>query len=515
MDFQETGPCRCKVSTDAGMVEGRLEEGVWEFLGIPYAAPPTGELRWRPPQPVPAWEGVRPCKQFGDSCPQPEAPWYGLGRLGEDCLYLNVWVAAGEVGEPLPVMVWIHGGAFLSGSTSLELSRGLPLYNGRGLAGRGAVVVTINYRLGPFGFLAHPLLSRESPDSISGNYGLLDQLAALEWVRRNISGFGGDTSRVTLFGESAGATSILDLMVSPLAEGLFRGAIAESSPFWIQHLLPPAYRSLSRAEEVGGELARALGSDASHDVLADMRARGEEEILAAARLEIGLLPGGMDFGPVVDGWLLPDRPEVLYYRGEMHDVDLIVGSNQDEANFFLAGLDCSSGDYMEFVRRMAGEEAEEALRLFPPGRDGGAKGALSEMVTALEFTAPCRFLARCVSEGGANAFLYHFVRVPPTERGRTLCTCHGSEIPYVFGELDAGEGYGEPDRRLSSTVMDYWVNFARGGDPNGNGLPAWPAYERRTDLHLELGNGMAVRSGLQGDACDLAEKIHLPGIRST
>ncbi len=512
MDFGETAPCRCAVPIDAGQVEGRLEGGVWEFLGIPYAAPPTGGLRWRPPRPVPPWEGVRPCKQFGDACPQPEAPWYGLGGSGEDCLYLNVWVAAGEAEEPLPVMVWIHGGAFLAGSTSLRLDRGLPLYNGRGLARRGTVVVTVNYRLGPFGFLAHPLLSSESPEGVSGNYGLLDQLAALRWVRRNIASFGGDASRVTLFGESAGAASILDLMVSPLAGGLFHRAIAESAPLWIRHLLPPASRPLSSAEEVGGELARALGSDASADVLADMRMRGEEEIMKAARLEIGLLPGGMDFGPVIDGWLLPDRPEALFARGRQHDVDLVAGSNRDEANFFLAGLDCSRRDYERFVRGMAGEEVREALRLFPPLTDGGVKAALSEMVTALEFAAPCRFLDRCVSAKGRRAYLYRFVRVPPTEQGRELCACHGSEIPYVFGELDPREGYGDADRELSSTIMDYWIDFARGGDPNGAGLPQWPEYGAESDLSLELGGDFAIVSGLQREACELAERIHLRDI---
>jgi para-nitrobenzyl esterase len=512
MDFEETGHCRCKVNIDAGMVEGRLEEGMWEFLGIPYAAPPTGELRWRPPAPVPPWEGVRPCAQFGDSCPQPEAPWYGLGRLGEDCLYLNVWVAAGEVAEPLPVMVWIHGGGFLSGSTSLELQRGLPLYNGHRLAERGVIVVTINYRLGPFGFLAHPLLSRESPEGVSGNYGLLDQLDALQWVRRNISYFGGDASRITLFGESAGAMSILDLMVSPLSAGLFHRAIAESAPFWIQHLLPPAYRSLQDAEKVGEELVQAMGSEISADLLADMRSRSEEELIKAARLEIGLLPAGMHFGPVIDGWLLPDRPEALYLQGRHHDVDLIVGSNRDEANFFLAALDLSREDYTRFVQSMAGESAGEALRLFPAGEDAQVKPALSRLITAFEFTAPCRFIARCVGGGGGDAYLYHFVRVPPTEQGRILCTCHGSEIPYVFGELDPRKGYQHIDEELSSMIMDYWLNFARGGDPNGAGLPTWPAHKAENDLSIEFGDEITVRSGLQRDACDLAERIHLAGI---
>jgi para-nitrobenzyl esterase len=509
MEFEETGPCRCTVRTNEGLVEGRLDAGVWEFLGIPYAAPPSGSLRWRPPAPVPPWEGVRPCKQFGDSCPQPDAPWYGLGTLGEDCLYLNVWVAAGESGSSLPVLVWIHGGAFLSGSASLELNRGLPLYDGRNLARRGAVVVTVNYRLGPFGFLAHPLLSHESPEGVSGNYGLLDQLAALCWVRENIAGFGGDPSRITLFGESAGAVSILYLMVSPPAAGLFQGAIAESAPFWIRHVLPPAYRSLEEAEAVGVELASALGCGSGPGALDDMRSRGEEELIASARLDTGLLPGGMHFGPVIDGRLLPERPEKLFMQGRQHQADLIVGSNRDEANFFLAALGLSRGEYEELVLRMAGEWSREALRLFPAGDDAGVYPALSAMITAFEFTAPCRFTARCVSEGSGNAFRYRFSRVPPTQRGRALCSCHGSEIPYVFGVLDRGEGYIDRDQELSASIMDYWINFARNGDPNGSGLPAWPAYAPSTDLALDFGDEVAVISGLQRDACDLAERIHL------
>jgi para-nitrobenzyl esterase len=512
MDFEETVPCRCAVKTGAGMVEGRLEEGIWEFLGIPYAAPPTGEQRWRPPVPVPPWEGVRPCRQFGDSCPQPDAPWYGLGGLGEDCLYLNVWVAAGKVGSSLPVMVWIHGGAFLSGSTSLELQQGMPLYEGRKLAERGVVLVTVNYRLGPFGFLAHPLLSRESPHGISGNYGLLDQLAALGWVRDNIAAFGGDASRVTLFGESAGAVSVLDLMVSPLAAGLFRGAVAQSPPFWIEHLLPPAYRPLREAEEEGAMLARRLGVEGASTELEEMRSRGEQEIIKAAGLEAGLLPGGMRFGPVIDGWLLPDRPEKLFMRGKQGEACLIVGSNSDEANFFLAGLDLSGDEYKRLVRRMAGGWSEEALLLFPAGEDVRPREALSRMVTAFEFTAPCRFLARCVAEGGGNAYLYRFTRIPPTERGRALCVCHGSEIPYVFGQLNPEEGYGDRDAELSSEIIDYWVNFASCGDPNGDGLPFWPAYSQRTDISLELGGEIAVKTGLQREACDLAERIHLAGL---
>ncbi len=199
-------------------------------------------------------------------------------------------------------------------------------------------------------------------------------------------------------------------------------------------------------------------------------------------------------------------------QGKQHRADLIVGSNRDEANFFLSALDLSRGEYEELVQRMAGEWWQEALRLFPAGDDAAVYPALSAMITAFEFTAPCRYLARCVSERSGNSFLYQFSRVPPTERGRTLCSCHGSEIPYVFGVLDRGEGYEDRDLELSASIMDYWINFARSGDPNGPGLPAWPAYAPSTDLALEFSGEVAAVSGLQRDACDLAERIHLAGL---
>lgn len=509
MEFDETAPSRCAVKIDAGLVEGRLEQGVWEFLGIPYATPPVGELRWRPPHPVPPWEGVRPCAQFGDSCPQPETDQYDLGGLGEDCLYLNLWVPEGETGEDLPVMVWIHGGAFQIGSASLHMNGGKALYNGRGLAGLGVIVVTINYRLGPFGYLAHPLLARESPQGAGGNYGLLDQLAALRWIQKNIGSFGGDTSRVTLFGQSAGAASICYLMVNLLAKGLFQRAVSQSAPFWIRNIDHPMYQPLEEAMETGVELAQALGSESSPDVLGDMRSRSAAEIINAAGLKAGILPGGMHFGPVIDGWLLPARPEVLFSRGKQQAVDMIVGSNRDEAAFMVLAVDFGVDEYVRFVRRVEGPLAGEALRLFPAEERSQVRPALNQLVTALEFAAPARFIARSVSDRGQKAYLYQFAPDLPDEKQRELCACHGSEIPFVFGDIEEAKGHGAGEVELSTAIMRYWTNFARGGDPNGPGLPTWPAYETRTDYNLELSEEITVRSGLLREACDLAERIHL------
>ncbi len=498
------------VEIDSGKIKGRLQDGVWEFLGIPYAAPPLGNLRFKPPQPVKPWKGIRPCESYGLACAQPESRIYEVGRLGEDCLYLNLWVPEESPEKKMPVMVWIHGGAFLAGSASLQLHRGWTLFKGKKLASLGVIVVTLNYRLGPLGFLAHPLLSKESPSGVSGNYGLMDQIAALRWVQRNIGEFHGDNGRVTLFGESAGATSTAYLMTSPSAKGLFHRAIVQSSPFWARCFLPPSYQFLHQAEEIGQELVRTLGYELKRDPLGALRATDEKKIIAAANLEVSLLPQGLRFGPVVDGHLLPQRPEEVFSRGEQEAMPLVVGSNKDETNYFTAGLKFSLEDYRLLVKELAGEYAEEAMRLFPAKNDREAAHSWSELYTALEFTAPARFLARCMEKKGSRAYLYQFSRVPPTEEGKELCACHGAEIPYVFGELPEGEGFDSTDQRLSLTIMGYWTNLARSGDPRGKDLPRWPPYQWATDLRLELGEMVNVGENIHREACDLAERIHLP-----
>jgi len=508
MKFKDVSESRCAVEVEAGLVEGVLENGIWRFLGIPYAKPPLGELRWKPPQPVPPWGGVRPCAQFGDSCPQPESDQYGLGGLGEDCLHLNIWTPQESEGESLPVMVWIHGGAFLTGSSSVELHRDETLYDGSDLARKGVIVVTINYRLGPFGFFAHPLLAGESPRRISGNYGLLDQLAALTWVRRNISSFAGDDTKLTIFGQSAGASSICYLMVNPLAEGLFERAIIESAPFWIQGVDHPEYQSMQAAMENGKALVRALGLEGSPRLMEEMRSRTYEEIIDAAGMVVGLPIPGIHFGPAIDGWLLPERPETLLASGEHHRVDVIAGSNRNEAVLMAPALASDLDEYEEFVRRIAGPLAGEALRRFPAASDEEVPGVLNRLITALEFAAPARFVARCASEAGGKAFLYNFAPDPGNEQRREVCACHGSEIPYIFGRLSPEGGYDSRDTDLSSLISAYWVNFSRGGDPNGSGLPRWPLYDKESDLSLELGYDIAAMSGLESEACDLADRIH-------
>ncbi|RPI29939.1 MAG: carboxylesterase family protein, partial [Actinomycetota bacterium] len=482
------------VRVAGGLVSGTEADGVRAYLGIPYAAPPVGDLRWRPPQAPAPWDGVRTCVRYGPSCPQPQGDglsFFPLGETDEDCLYLNVWTPDGTAdGAPkLPVMVWIHGGGFSTGSGSLDV------YSGVNLARLGAVVITVNYRLGPLGFLAHPGLSGEDPAGASGNYGLLDQIAALEWVRENVAAFGGDPENVTVFGESAGGMSICDLMVSPPAEGLFARAIVQSGPFDSSGAGMDAVRPLAEAEETGRELSRRLGCDEAPDELAALRAVPVGRLLRAAERTVPRGPGGLGFVPVIDGVVLPGDPAALFAAGELHDVDLLVGANADEANLFLLGMrGATAAQLTTYVRRLYEPDDDAVLELFPDDEHGSRKAALSKAVTVMGFIAPARFAAASVAETGAAAYLYHFVRVPPAVGD--LGAFHGLEIPYVFGNpvlvLDVTGGV---DGELSRAMMRYWVSFARDGDPNaasGTGeqsdaaLPSWPAYDPATDRCLIL-----------------------------
>jgi para-nitrobenzyl esterase len=507
------------VRTASGLVSGTDMDGLHAYLGIPYAAPPVGDLRWRPPEPARAWDGVRACVTYGPSCPQPSGTglsFFPLGKTDEDCLNLNVWTPdaastgattadAAEPGiapqEALPVMVFIHGGGFATGSGSLEM------YSGAGLARLGAVVVTINYRLGPLGFLDHPELTREDPQGMSGNYGLLDQIAALEWVRDNAAGFGGDPDEVTVFGESAGGMSICDLMVSPRAEGLFARTIVESAPFDSRGAGMDAVRTLAEAEAAGRELSHRLGCDEAPDELAALRAVPVGRLLRAVDRTVERLVGGIGFGPVVDGVVLPGDPAALFAAGEVHDVDLLVGANADEANLFLLGMgDKSAAQLTTFVRRLYAPRDEAVLELFPVSRYGSRTAALSKTVTVMGFVAPARFAAATVAANGGDAYLYHFARSPSAVEG--LGAFHGLELPYVFGNsvptLDVTEGV---DGDLSAAMMKYWVSFARDGDPNEPGLPRWPRYDAASDRCLVLDAEIAAAPAPYPKACDLADRL--------
>lgn len=513
----------CLVGCGSGGLEQvRLESGpifgtreavgdrqIWIFEGIPYAAPPVGESRWRPPQPVEPWETPLACTAYGPACPQPDM--FGLfslaaGPADEDCLYLNVWSPARSTSERLPVMVWIHGGSFETGSGSMSL------YGGRPLAARGVVVVTINYRLGPLGFLVHPALSAEAESGVAGNYGLLDQIAALEWVQANIAGFGGDPGNVTVFGESAGGISILDLIVSPPAAGLFRRAIVESGILLDQGFGVTMADTRERAEAAGRSFAEALAVEESDHVAARLRAKTPDELLEAAAAvanEASSMDRILLWKPVVDGYLLPAMPTELWRSGRLHPVSLLIGSNADEAELFLASLRMSQDRYEAEVARIFGEHAGEALALYEEAEAQSPTFAISRMLTEIGFASSARFAANMISRKATapEVYLYEFTRAPL--RG-FMGAFHAVELPYVFGTIDLFAPLGvvtQADRNLSESVMGYWTRFAATGDPNGDGAPVWPRYTEASSLHLELGDAILAVPSLYDAACDLADRI--------
>lgn len=488
----------------SGPISGAYEDGVWSYRGIPYAAPPVGELRWKEPQPVDPWDEVRPCVEYGPSCPQQESDWTGMlsiGEMDEDCLYLNVWSPAESPEERLPVMVWIHGGAFKSGSGSL------PIYDGRHLAEKGVVLVTINYRLGALGFLAHRLLSKESPHGVSGNYGLLDQIAALEWVRDNIASFGGDPGNVTIFGESAGGMSVLDLMASPLAAGLFHRAIVESGPLLDLGLPLNRDNTLEAAEKMGEDASRDLGCDEAEDELAALRAVPPEKLVELSASENELF-SPVNFGPNVDGYVLPKSPSEAFAAGDQAAVPLLTGINANEGTVFIP--DVTLQQYRLMAGYLYGDHADEVMALFPAGSEGEVKPALDKIITQMGFASSARFTAECMEKVGMPAYLYLFTRTTRDERAQALGSFHGLEIMYVFGNLDKVElrGVDEEDRALSEAMMSYWTNFASSGDPNGEGVPEWIAYEVDSSRYQELGETVVTRSGLYDQAYELVKRIN-------
>ncbi|EKE00595.1 MAG: hypothetical protein ACD_21C00320G0002 [uncultured bacterium] len=490
------------IQLDSGPISGKVEDGINAYLGIPYAAPPVGKLRWKPPHKVASWTEVREVKDYSLSCPQPAQQ--GITKTSEDCLYLNVWTPAKSPKEKLPVMVWIHGGAFNFGSGSL------PDYNGKNLAKKGVVVVTINYRLGPFGFLVHPLLAKESPYSISGNYGLLDQIAALKWVQRNIALFGGDTDRVTIFGESAGAQSVTLLMISPLALGLFHRVIAQSGGPIIgsKYMLPSVTGSKKKAIKMGEELAAKLGCDKAPDVLAAMRAKVAAEILQAANFKIGIFNNGMIFTPVFDGWVLPESPRKAYSNGEQYDVPIIIGSNRDEGNLFIAPEgEITVEKYKSYLQARFGKNAAKALAMFSAEKQEDVAPALDKIITVATFAYPARFVARSMRTKESKAYLYQFTRQPSTQMAHKLGVYHSLDVGYVFGNLDKAQGYDDVDLTLSGKMMNYWTNFAKTGNPNGKGLTYWPGYGYRSDLNLELSDTIRPNKHLLQKECDFMVRL--------
>lgn len=485
------------IQLDSGPISGKVEDGVREYLGIPYAAPPVGELRWKPPQGVAVWHQVRNATAFSSSCPQPKQQ--DAAKFSEDCLYLNVWTTAKKPGERIPVMVWIHGGAFNFGSASQ------PEYNGKNLARKDVVVVTINYRLGPLGFFVHPLLSKESAHGTSGNYGLLDQIAALKWVQKNIAAFGGNPESVTIFGQSAGSRSVSLQMISPLSVGLFHRAIAESGgPIIGSEYLNPVFNgNMANVSKMGQTLTSKLGCDKAEDILAAMRAKSAQEIVAAADCNTSVFDEALFFAPVFDGWVLPKDPLAAFSGGQQHDVPIIVGSTLNEGTLYLADeKDLTVEKYKSFLKARFAGNSGKALAMFPAYKAADVAPAIDHFLTVAANAQPARFVAQSMERKKSKAYLYQFTRLPDTAMTRKLKVHHGVELAYVFGNMNRADGYNETDLRLSNKMMSYWVNFAKTGNPNGQGLTHWPAYKSKSDLNLEFSDTIKTNKHLFKKECD-------------
>jgi len=491
------------VRIESGLISGVTADGVRSYKGIPFAAPPVGDLRWKPPQPVAAWTGTRKCDDFGPDCPQapyPAASIYASAprKQSEDCLYLNVWTAA-KANEKRPVMVWIHGGALTRGSGAVRA------YDGAALAKKGVIIVTINYRLGPLGYLAHSELTAESPNHSSGNYGVLDQIAALKWVQKNIAAFGGDPGKVTIFGESAGSWSVNVLVASPLAKGLFHRAIGQSGgSFGPMTHLKEDRGNLISAEKVGAAFAKAAGADS----IKSLRSLPAEKIIQV----FNDTAEGRRFRtqPNVDGWVLPDEIRNIFAQSKHNDVPVIVGSNANEMTTLTvpAMVPKTIDNYHKLVEQQYGDMAKEFDAVYPVKTDSDAAGAFLDVVRDVTFTLPMRTWARMTSHGRSKAYLYFFTHVPPNPNSKYLGAYHAGEIVYVFNNLYRENSLlQDADYKLADAMSDYWVNFAMTGDPNGKGLTKWTPYDIKTEPYMDFGDTVQVRNHLFKEQLDFIEQV--------
>ncbi len=448
------------VLTEYGLVQGTVEKDLTVYRGVPFATPPIGTLRWRAPQPAAKWEGIRPADKFAPDPYQGD----GKGNVSEDCLYVNVWSPAKSPRDRLPVLVWIYGGGFSYGSTSA------PVHNGEHLARKGVVVVSINYRVGPLGFLAHPELSAESQHRVSGNYGLLDQIAGLQWIKKNIAAFGGDPDKVSIFGESAGGISVSMLCASPEAKGLFRGAISQSGGSF-GPTRPTTYpgenmRGLAEAEASGLDFTKKAGASS----LAELR-----------QVAPNKLPAGWGSGsawPIVDGWVIPDDQHKLYEAGQYNDVAILVGYNSDEGLSF--SHEKTPEEFIANTQKRYGPFADKLLAEYPVGTHSVPKSARDLMRDAAFGWQTWAWATLQARTGKSKVFYYYFDQhaehpagSPEADHGAP----HGVDTPYVFQTLDRNDPKLTPgDFAISETMSTYWTNFTKHGNPNGSGVPAWAEF---------------------------------------
>ena len=469
------------VKTEGGLVQGSVEGDVTVFKGIPFAAPPVGELRWTPPARVSSWSGVKGATGYAPACIQVSRAIPSLGiekvDVNEDCLYLNVWTPAKSADEKLPVMVWLHGGGFTIGSPTL-LS-----YQGDKLAKRGVIVVTVAYRLGALGFLAHPDLSAESAHHVSGNYGLLDMIAGLRWVRDNIAAFGGDPDRVTIFGESAGGAAVSILAASPLAKGLFQRAICESGGYFKPSSSPPLpgqrQLRLADAEKAGVAFATKLGAKS----IQDLRAISADEILKGSAGVQGIT------GPNVDGWVISGDEYKLYEAGKFNDTPVIVGYNSNEGASFQGPT--TPKKYKKSIKAEYGSFAKQILKAYPAKGKDVTQQSAQDLARDMNFGWNSWTWAKLQDKTGKSPiFVYFFAhQLPkgPVPRPIPKGAPHGTEIAYVFQHpAEQNQTWDASDQALSDDVADYWTNFAKTGDPNGAGLPKWPAFDNADPQYMHF-----------------------------
>ena len=508
------GADRPRAKIDSGELAGVVDHGIAVFRGIPYAAPPVGELRWRPPRPPAGWAGIRDASAFGHACPQLKGiypPWVDthLDEVGidEDCLTLNVWTPAADDQRSLPVMFYIHGGNMQYGAGSI------PMYDGRFLAAQGVVVVTINYRIGYLGRFAHPAMTRAQAGEPLANYGVFDQIAALEWVQKNIASFGGDPDDVTIFGHSAGGVSVNVLMTTPQSAGLFHKAIAQGSGILLdgtQHAFErgiPGAAQRSR-EDMGADFVEHFGIEADSDaqLLAELRALPWLPIVEYQKSK------QVPFNPVVDGVVVADHVARVFERGEQHDVPYIGGANSWEWNQ-IAGIPLIGKWFLGGA--MIDGLSDEDLAMFD---DQWTRIGLSQRWFAEGlFLASTRYLGKQMANVSAPAWIYHITYVQTSIRGTVPGAGHGVELPFMFGTVRdhpeyqrpkeaAGNALSAEDLAWGDRFQAYWLNFAKTGNPNGPGLPEWPEYRPDTDLTMVLGDVAQPQAGLYKDTLDALEE---------
>ena len=500
---QSAAGLREPVRVENGLLTGIATDtpGVRAFKGVPFGAPPVGEFRWKPPQPVKNWQGTRAADKFGPRCMQRNVFGdmnFRANGMGEDCLYLNVWTPAKTGKEKLPVLVYFYGGGFIAGDGSE------PRYDGESMAGKGIVAVTVNYRLGVFGFMAHPELTKESPNKASGNYGLLDQAAALKWVQQNIAAFGGDPKRVTIAGESAGSISVSAQMASPLSKHLIAGAIGESGSVLGALSAVP----LADGEQAGVKFGAAIGKE----TLAALRAMPAEQLLEATAK-----PGLPRFSPTVDGWFFPKDPFAIFASGEQAHVPLLAGSNSEESGSggVLGREKPTVENYRKALERLYQDKAEQVFKLYPATNENEVMDAARDLAGDRFISySTWKWVELATKTGGKPTYYYRYDRPRPVMRpemgdaqpglaggvirnpqpGNTpprppaRGAVHSAEIEYAMGNLASNKVYAwtPDDYKVSKVMQEYFANFIKTGNPNGKGLPKWPTFAANQRLIIDV-----------------------------